>query len=201
MSSQNIEAGITLGTTTIGAGVGAFLGGLPGAAIGGTIGKTVGDTVGLFIRDDKPLNKFTLSMTKSNPYAGYRLGDIEKDYSFKKSQYEGNSSTANTLNTITTVGLNGLQVASSVNDFKTILKEPNIKDSTIKGSTIKENMEFVDKNKSMSVPEHLNNYKGFQLSNFKTTPLFENSFQLQPTVKLEGNESVIYKNNNRIVLK
>jgi hypothetical protein len=153
MSSQNIEAGITLGATSIGAGVGAVFGGLPGAAIGSQIGQTVGNTIGVFIRDDKPKNKFTLSMTKGDPYAGYRLGDVEKDYSFKKSITDGNNSLANTMNTVTTLGTEGLQVANSLtssltsqNDFKTVLKKP-------------------------------------------------------ATVKLEGNESVIYKNNNRIVLK
>ncbi len=202
MSSQNIEAGITLGATSIGAGVGAVFGGLPGAAMGSGIGQTVGNTIGVFIKDDKPKNKFTLSMTKGDPYAGYRLGDVERDYSFKKSITDGNNSLANTMNAVTTLGTAGLQVANlansltSQNDFKTVLKKPDLK-----GTKIEENMAFVDKNISMEVPKHLNSYYGLDLSKIETTPLYKQSFQLQPTVKLEGNESVIYKNNNRIGLK
>lgn len=202
MSSKNIEAGITLGATSIGAGVGAVFGGLQGAAIGSQIGQTVGNTIGVFIRDDKPKNKFTLSMTKGDPYAGYRLGDVEKDYSFKKSITDGNNSLANTMNAVTTLGTAGLQVANSLtssltsqNDFKTVLKKPDLK-----GTKIEENMAFVDKNISMEVPKHLNSYYGLDLSKIETTPLYKQPFQFQPSVKLEGNESVIYKNGERKVL-
>jgi hypothetical protein len=120
MSQKEIKSGITLGSTAAGAGIGAGIGSivpgvgtLIGAGIGAVAGNLLGNATGLMIKDDPLKKKFQLRMTQGDPNAGYRLGDLEKDYAFQSTMQEQKNTTLGKIMDIGTQGiLTGTQISS-----------------------------------------------------------------------------------------